>query len=127
MYDAGKVILGLVVFLAMVTFPIWYTVATGNYGYKPELEMPEGEIRCVESKEYMTSWHMDLLNQWRDEVVRKGKRFYVSKSHGEKYEMSLTKNCLQCHNNKAQFCDKCHNYLGVEPYCWDCHIEPEGD
>ncbi len=127
MHDAGKVILGLGIFLALVTFPIWFTVATGNYGYTPELQMPEGYTQCVESKEYMTSWHMDLLDQWRDEVVREGKRYYVSKTYGDKHEMSLTKNCMKCHNDKAQFCDKCHNYLGVEPYCWDCHIEPEGN
>ena len=38
--------------------------------------------------------------------------------------MSLTNTCLGCHSNKAQFCDQCHNYLEVTPYCWDCHVDP---
>ena len=23
------------------------------------------------------------------------------------------------------FCDRCHNYLAVSPYCWDCHVDPK--
>jgi len=32
---------------------------------------------------------------------------------------------MDCHNNKTKFCDQCHNYAGVSPYCWECHIEPK--
>ena len=40
--------------------------------------------------------------------------------------MSLTRTCmLQCHTNKAEFCNKCHEYANVEPYCWECHISPD--
>jgi hypothetical protein len=41
--------------------------------------------------------------------------------------MSLTNTCLDCHPNKDTFCDRCHNYMAVSPYCWDCHIVPEQD
>jgi hypothetical protein len=44
-------------------------------------------------------------------------------SKGKEFEMSLQKTCMKCHTNKAEFCDKCHNYASVRPYCWDCHIE----
>ena len=27
--------------------------------------------------------------------------------------------------DKADFCDKCHTYASVKPYCWDCHTEPK--
>jgi hypothetical protein len=37
--------------------------------------------------------------------------------------MSLSNTCLDCHSNKAEFCDRCHNYASVSPYCWDCHID----
>ena len=37
---------------------------------------------------------------------------------------SLTLECLSCHSNKDKFCDECHEYLKVKPYCWDCHIIP---
>jgi hypothetical protein len=39
--------------------------------------------------------------------------------------MSLTRTCLDCHSNKAEFCDRCHTYMAVDPYCWDCHVEPK--
>jgi hypothetical protein len=40
--------------------------------------------------------------------------------------MSLTGTCLTgCHTNKAEFCDRCHNYAAVSVYCWDCHVDPK--
>ena len=27
--------------------------------------------------------------------------------------MSLSNTCLDCHSNKAEFCDRCHNYASV--------------
>ncbi len=77
---------------------------------------------CVRSTEYMKAEHMQLLDVWRDSVVRRGNRMYVSPS-GKEYNMSLSNTCLDCHSNKAEFCDKCHNYASVRPYCWDCHID----
>ncbi len=126
MHDAGKVIIGLAIFVLLITFPIWFTLASGKAGHRPELELPKNETQCVESKEYMKAWHMDLLNDWRDAAVRDGKRMYVAED-GKKYVMSLSLTCLKCHTNKAKFCDECHNYVGVVPYCWDCHVDPKGD
>jgi hypothetical protein len=34
--------------------------------------------------------------------------------------------CLGCHKNKSEFCDRCHSYSGVDPYCMDCHVLPKG-
>ncbi len=123
MYDAGKIITGLVIFVVLVTFPFWFSIVAGKSGYVPEPELPANQDSCVESREYMRSYHMDLLNQWRDAVVRQGNRIYVS-STGEKFEMSLSGTCMGCHVSKASFCDQCHNYVGVSPYCWDCHVAP---
>jgi hypothetical protein len=44
---------------------------------------------------------------------------------GKPVTMSLVGTCMRCHSNKSQFCDACHNYLAVSPYCWECHIEPK--
>ena len=123
MFDAGKIIVGLLVFVILITFPLWYNVAKGKAGYVPELEKATGADRCVAETDYMRTNHMDLLNQWRDSVVRAGERVYIDE-FGKKYEMSLTNTCLSCHVNKDKFCDRCHNYMGVVPYCWDCHIIP---
>jgi hypothetical protein len=125
MYDSGKIILGLIVFIGLFTSPIWYDIASGKADAKPDLVLPtkKDQKECVNTAEYMREFHMDLLNVWRDDVVRKGIRTYTSSS-GKHFEMSLTKTCLNCHSNKSEFCDQCHNYLGVTPYCWDCHVEP---
>ena len=46
-------------------------------------------------------------------------------ANGKAYNMSLQNTCMKCHPNKSEFCDKCHNYTSVKPYCWDCHVEPK--
>ncbi len=66
--------------------------------------------------------HQQLLDVWRDTVTRDGRRIYVNEQ-GKQFNMSLSNTCLDCHSNKAEFCDRCHNYASVSPYCWDCHID----
>jgi hypothetical protein len=124
MYDAGKIIVGLIIFIGLFTTPIWYDLVNGESSNKPNIVLPVNEDikECVASTKYMRESHMDLLNEWRDEVVRKGNRIYTS-PNGKEFEMSLTKTCTNCHSNKTEFCDQCHDYLGVTPYCWDCHVE----
>ncbi|HOP07631.1 MAG TPA: sulfate reduction electron transfer complex DsrMKJOP subunit DsrJ [candidate division Zixibacteria bacterium] len=123
MHDAGKVIVGVIIFLVLISFPIWYNVASKTADYRPVLEKPLGEA-CVAATDYMTGYHMDLLNTWRDDVVRKQERFFTGPD-GTTMEKSLSNTCLSCHVNKDKFCDQCHNYAGVDPYCWDCHIVPK--
>jgi hypothetical protein len=132
LYDGGKIIVGLLVFIGIATFPFYYNMGRANV--KPELktdtpaiqewEKQYGKKECVESKEFMRAEHMQLLNNWRDSVVRDMNRQYVSKTSGKVFEMSLQNGCLRCHSNKKQFCDQCHNYMAVKPYCFDCHIQP---
>jgi hypothetical protein len=126
MYDSGKIIAGILIFIILLTFPVWYNIVLGDPSGTPVLVKPsgDGQTECVKSASYMRTLHMDLLNEWRDDVVRDGRRFFTTAS-GKKFEMSLSKTCIQCHSNKDQFCDQCHNYLAVTPYCWDCHVEPE--
>ena len=126
MSDKAKITAGLVVFMMLVAYPIWHGFGSGEDRSRPELELPEDESRCVEDTEYMTANHMDLLNDWRNAVVRDGRRDYVSAS-GETYVMSLTGTCMGCHTSRANFCTRCHDYADVTPKCWDCHVEPEGD
>ncbi len=126
MYDAGKIITGLVVFLLLVTAPVWYNLASGHSADVPELVLPVDAKACVAPADYMRAAHMNLLNDWRDQVVRNENRIYVAED-GTQYEMSLTKTCLNCHNDKSKFCDRCHDYTMVDPYCWGCHVVPGGD
>lgn len=123
MHDAGKIIIGLLIFLAIVTSPMWYHLVMGAEPTPPELILPTDYDKCVESTEYMRVQHMDLLNEWRDDVVRNGDREHVAQD-GTVYEKSLSRTCMTCHDNKEQFCDRCHTYAAVTPYCWSCHVEP---
>ena len=122
MYDAGKVIIGLGVFVVIVTSPIWYNLASGKGSYVPEPVLPQGQ--CIENAEWMRHQHMTLLNDWRTEVIRNDQRIY-SAQDGNIYDKSLTNTCLKCHKDTTQFCDRCHNYTAVDPFCWDCHVIPE--
>ena len=124
MHNGGKIFIGLIIFLILITFPIWYNVANDRAGYSPELEKAVRGDNCVRDSAWMKANHMDLLNDWRDQVVREDKRFETGPD-GIRYERSLSNTCLSCHENKDQFCNKCHDYLGVDPYCWECHIVPK--
>jgi hypothetical protein len=127
MYDSGKVLIGLAVFLAIVSFPLWYHAATGQTNTALDLvlpEDPENSEACIKDTTYMRNSHMELLDLWRDLVVRENVRYFED-DQGVEREMSLSHTCLACHSNKDTFCDRCHDYLGVAPYCWDCHVTPE--
>ncbi|MFW6324022.1 MAG: sulfate reduction electron transfer complex DsrMKJOP subunit DsrJ [Desulfovibrionales bacterium] len=124
MYDGGKILIGIIIFLALFAFPLWYNVGGPAYA-TPELQEVEKADNCIRETDWMRAEHMSLLNEWRDDVVRADKRLYLSEELGEAVPMSLQNTCMDCHTSKTEFCDKCHNDLGVSPYCWDCHIPPK--
>jgi hypothetical protein len=128
MFNAGKIITGIAIFLLLVTFPFWYGKGRTMPPPKLSLDTPEiqklAEKRCVEATPFMKANHMELLDTWRDEVVRRGMRIYTA-ADGRKFTMSLSRTCLGCHSNKDQFCDRCHDYAGGKPNCFSCHTIPK--
>jgi len=129
MYDGSKIIIGLIIFVGIVTFPFVYDLGKASVPPpEPKLDTPEIQKmavkKCIESKSFMRAEHMVMLNDWRDFVVRDGDRLFTG-SDGQQYTMSLQNTCMKCHSNKSKFCDECHNYMAVTPYCWDCHIAPK--
>ena len=129
MYNAKYIIPGIILFVVIFTLPFWMNIFTPKYNY-PELAKPVGPngevLECVEPAEWMRANHMDLLIEWRDSALRDEKRIYVS-STGREWETSLQKTCMECHTDYNKFCDTCHVQNAVEPYCWDCHIKPQGN
>ncbi|MFP4527044.1 MAG: sulfate reduction electron transfer complex DsrMKJOP subunit DsrJ [Candidatus Kapaibacterium sp.] len=123
MYKPGYIIIGLVVLVALATSPLWVSAVFGESAAPPELVYPTGYDQCILPTEYMNHNHMDVLNEWRDKVVRENVR--MAEYNGQMMEMSLSYTCMKCHDNKADFCDRCHDYLDVNPYCWECHVAPE--
>ena len=131
MYDAGKIIIGILIFLGLIAVPVLYNAVSGKAAAPPDLDLNTpviqklDEKKCIEGTTYMQASHMQMLDTWRDEVSRNGKRVYVA-SDGKEYNMSLSNTCLECHSNKEKFCDRCHGYVGVrEPVCWTCHVVPK--
>ncbi|PKN67371.1 MAG: cytochrome C [Deltaproteobacteria bacterium HGW-Deltaproteobacteria-15] len=125
MYDRGKIIIGLIIGLGLFLFPFYYN--KGEAKKAPEAVLTDkakAAKQCIEPKEFMRTDHMKMLDVWREDVVREANRYYKS-GDNKSYFMSLQVTCMECHSNKSKFCDQCHNYLGVAPYCWDCHIEPK--
>jgi hypothetical protein len=135
LYDGGKIIAGLLIFVGLCILPFYFNI--GKVSAKPELKLDTpaiqqwekqyGKKECVESKEYMRAEHMQLLNNWRDAVVRDADRGYISDTNHKRFDMSLQNGCMRCHSNKKKFCDECHNYMAVKPFCWDCHTAPKED
>ena len=94
MRDRGYIIAGLVVFLALITFPVWWNVAQGKTSKGPDLKLPaaakamRGAHRVHEELAHGTAY------RWREEVVRKGNRTFTSYD-GKSYNMSLSGTCLR--------------------------------
>jgi len=127
-YNKFTIFIGLVAFLVVATAPLWLNAGRVVPSPKPDLNTPAiqqlaaKDKQCVLPTAQMRATHMQLLIDWRDQVVRTGSRVWVSPS-GKKFEASLSNTCLGCHTNKAEFCDQCHNYIAVTPNCWGCHLE----
>ena len=126
MRASGTIIVGLLILVVLATVPIWYPIVMGSPGPAPVVELPANATQCVEGKSFMTTQHMKLLNEWRDAVVREGEKTYTSKAFGVTYDMSLTETCMGCHTDRDTFCNRCHDYADVHPYCWDCHVDLQG-
>lgn len=122
MVNRGWVIASIIGFLAIATFPFYWSLI-GQDEPLPELLLPAGEKKCVESKQFMRADHMRLLHAWRTAVVRDQMLIYTAMD-GVKYRMNLRDTCMGCHKNKEHFCDRCHEYSNITPPCWECHVAP---
>ena len=125
MRDRWLILAGLAIVLLVLTWPTWRAVASGRPVAAPVLARPTGATRCVAPVSEMRASHMTLLATWRDRVVRDGVRSYTDQD-GQVVTMSLTGTCLRCHDDKSKFCDRCHDYVGAKPTCWDCHVSRPG-
>jgi hypothetical protein len=142
--DMPLIVLGLLVFVALMLGATMANRGFGKFREKPVLELPRDEKLCVRDAVFMRENHMKLLNDWRDQVVRDGVRKEkiprrdakggilkdaTGKTVYQTIERSLTKTCLRCHDNPRNFCQRCHVYAGViKPggtvKCFHCHIMP---
>lgn len=94
MFNAKYIIPGIVIAIVAFTAPFWLNIGSPTYLY-PKVALPtgEGQEMCIEPTEWMRAEHMTLLNTWRDEAVRLGKREYVA-TDGRKWVVSLQNTCM---------------------------------
>jgi len=124
MNDKKWIIPGVIIAVGIFTFPLWY-----NFGHKAPFlravlsEKAKAANQCILPGKQMRARHMRILDNWRERVVRKGERTDTLAS-GRIINMSLSNTCLNCHSNREEFCDRCHNYVSIRTYCWDCHVNP---
>lgn len=123
-FDSQKIIPGLLLFVGLVTYPIWHNMVSGKATYVPKLEIPKDQKECIEPKNIIRVHHKEILEDWRTSVVRNGIRVYQA-SNQKKYTISLNRTCMDCHKDRTKFCDQCHTYMGVTNKCWDCHLYPK--
>ncbi len=121
MRETTIVATALALFVAGITFPVWRAAYARPATTAPILRAPSKAKGCVAPREYMRTSHMVLLARWKDDAVRRGDRLYVAYD-GHLYTKSLVSTCIKCHESKAEFCDRCHDYAGVNPKCGDCHV-----
>jgi hypothetical protein len=135
-----KAIIAFAIFLLVLTTPFIVAAAQGNIGNAataPQLadECAPNDDYCLErpdpakgdvcsitgDNEYVTANHPVVLKDERNEAVRHGVR---NKDHS-------LKECFTCHVDKKTFCDRCHDYSGVQPTCFNnaggCHDTGENN
>lgn len=99
-----KIVLGLLVFVFVIIFPLLYNLGKANAGPDINLDTPEiaklADKECIEPTEYMRANHMQLLLEWRDAKVREGATIYIN-SKGKSYDISLQDTCLKCHSDNT--------------------------
>jgi hypothetical protein len=123
MRDRLKIAAGLALFVGVALFPLWQRAAGGR-AERPAPKIAKPQTQCAAPRGVMRVSHMQVLDEWRDAVVRGGERT-IRTAEGRPLTRSLTGTCLECHSNKKAFCDACHVDLAVQPVCFECHAVPE--
>jgi len=141
LYDGPKVLFGLFVFVVFALSPLLINVLTNAQAEAPVVPHREDQVggECILPTDEMRTSHMELLDTWRDEVVREGTRLRgeVTEARNENgvlrprlvgdvrapwhLQKSLSNTCMDCH--RPGVCDSCHEHAGVDPACFDCHTD----
>jgi cytochrome c1 len=125
MYDSGKIIPGLLIFVLLITFPIWYN----NLSNAKPVESPAPPDKAMltgftfaNGKEHpsaaeMRAKHMEVLQSFHAAADP------AKMAAAQKGEKMQTMSCVMCHGSKEQFCDSCHANISEKkvPDCWNCH------
>lgn len=123
------VALGLILFVVLFTFPVLMNLGKTALQTQPPPLLQDARAMQdladklgVKNEQEFREKHKQLLSEWKDTVVRDGKRIYVNKD-GREIPISLENLASQ-----PQYCNACHEYAGIDqPNCWTCHVQPKGE
>jgi len=114
-----------VVAVLIILFPVGYSVlsavvAPGQKRAGPFPETPKGKGGCVADRTYMRFHHMELLEEVREDAVRKG----IRERKGKNGKEITLDNCMKCHGSREQACAQCHREVNLRLNCFRCHLDP---
>ena len=108
------------VLVVIILFPVVFSIL--GFAFRTSSEPQEAFLEkvdtrwesCVKDAEWMRFHHMDFLKDIREDVVRSGIKGGVTLA-----------GCGDCHVNRVNFCDRCHQVANVTLDCFGCHFYPE--
>lgn len=112
----GKILLALVLMAVPLLF-VLVGFAARPPAPTPWLQPARAHTTCILPREQMRYQHMTHLKALRDRVVRRGDRSAITG-----LEPQGLSGCRSCHEQREQFCDRCHEQAGVSPDCFGCHV-----
>jgi len=101
------------VFTGIILLPVVLSLLKPLWAQEPTPFLEPADTRwenCVRDVEYMRYHHMDLLKEVRSDVIRAGLKGGITLA-----------GCGDCHHDRDQFCDRCHEKASVVLDCWGCH------
>ena len=88
MYDGKKIIPGLIIFLGLITYPLWYNAVSGKTGYVPKPKIPADKKECVEPKAYHPGQSQEPVGGLEGIGRPEGRRGSIMASNKKTYNMS---------------------------------------
>jgi len=121
-------ILSSVAIFAIVALgPFVINTATGHLlkgvdGPNPTPAMSGDE--CLRPADEMRAHHMNYLHSVMDSMRHMWASGIDMGEASIETDFSFDK-CQECHPTRGDFCDRCHDFVGVVPKCWECHDYPQ--
>ena len=107
-----KALILLIVFSAILYLPFSLHLANGNIFDGLPIPLLNSSGKAEENNAAMDAYAASL-----PKPALSGIDLNYMRNHMNilKQEGHSTQECAKCHTNRAQFCDRCHNFVGISP------------
>lgn len=98
-----KAAIAFIIFLAILTLPFIINAANGSMFHEQQIpSIKSGTLGAVNAQYGAVMPPLEIMTT------------HMVNMNTIKQQYGGTSSCLKCHN-RADFCDKCHSYVGVKP------------